>query len=235
MADPAAVLVAARDEEATIAATVAALREQFPGVEVIVADDGSRDATAALAEGSGARVLQLPRRGKGQALTLAEQAAPPGSIVLADADLVGDLRPLAGEAADLVIAAFAERRGGGFGIAKRMARELIRLRSGFAAREPLSGQRRLSDGGPRHVLPARGRLRVRGADDDRRRSGGARRLGDRASPRPLRHRARPTRLRAPRPPARRRAARGRPAGGQSPRAEAADRRVDARPARATRP
>jgi hypothetical protein len=145
VADPAAVLVAARDEEATIAATVAALREQFPGVEVIVADDGSRDATAALAEGSGARVLQLPRRGKGQALTLAEQAAPPGSIVLADADLVGDLRPLAGEAADLVVAAFAERRGGGFGIAKRAARELIRLRSGLAAREPLSGQRRLSE------------------------------------------------------------------------------------------
>ena len=145
MADPAAVLLAARDEEATIAATVAALREQFPGVEVIVADDGSRDATAARAEQSGARVVQLPRRGKGQALTLAEQAAPPGSILLADADLVGDLRPLAGEAADLVVAAFAERRGGGFGLAKRVARELIRLRSGFAAREPLSGQRRLSE------------------------------------------------------------------------------------------
>ena len=145
MADPAAVLLAARDEEATIAATVAALREQFPGVEVIVADDGSRDATAALAEQSGARVVQLPRRGKGQALTFAEQAAPPGSILLADADLVGDLRPLAGEAAHLVVAAFAERRGGGFGLAKRVARELIRLRSGFAAREPLSGQRRLSE------------------------------------------------------------------------------------------
>jgi len=145
VADPAAVLLAARDEEATIAATVAALREQFPGVEVIVADDGSRDATAARAEQSGARVVQLPRRGKGQALTLAEQAAPPGSILLADADLVGDLRPLAGEAADLVVAAFAERRGGGFGLAKRVARELIRLRSGFAAREPLSGQRRLSE------------------------------------------------------------------------------------------
>ena len=145
MADPAAVLVAARDEEATIAATVATLREQFPGAEVIVADDGSRDGTAALAERAGARVLTLPRRGKGQALTLAEAAAPPGSIVLADADLVGDLRPLAAEEADLVVAAFAERRGGGFGIAKRVARELIRLRSGFAPREPLSGQRRLSE------------------------------------------------------------------------------------------
>jgi len=145
VADPAAVLVAARDEEGTIAATVAALREQFPGAELIVADDGSRDATAAKAERAGATVLKLPRRGKGQALTFAELAAPPGSIVLADADLVGDLRPLADGNADLQIAAFAERRGGGFGIAKRAARELIRLRSGFSAREPLSGQRRLSE------------------------------------------------------------------------------------------
>ena len=105
MADPAAVLVAARDEESTIATTVAALLEQFPGAEVIVADDGSRDATAALAEQAGARVLRLPRSGKGQALTLAEVAAPPGSIVLADADLVGDLRPLLAEEADLAVAA----------------------------------------------------------------------------------------------------------------------------------
>jgi hypothetical protein len=145
VADPAAVLVAARDEEATIAATVEALREQFPTAEVIVADDGSRDATAAEAERAGARVLELPRRGKGQALTLAEVAAPPGAILLADADLVGDLRPLADSDADLAVAAFAESRGGGFGIAKRVGRELIRLRSGLTAREPLSGQRRVSE------------------------------------------------------------------------------------------
>ena len=144
MADPAAVLVAARDEEVTVAATVQALRQQFPGAEVIVADDGSRDATAAEAERAGARVLKLPRRGKGQALTLAEIAAPPGSIVLADADLSGDVRPLAEADADLAIAAFARPRGGGFGIAKRAARDLIRFRSGFVAREPLSGQRHLS-------------------------------------------------------------------------------------------
>jgi hypothetical protein len=144
VADPAAVLVAARDEEVTVAATVQALREQFPGAEVIVADDGSRDATAAEAERAGARVLKLPRRGKGQALTLAEIAAPPGSIVLADADLAGDVRPLVEADADLAIAAFARSRGGGFGIAKRAARDLIRLRSGFVAREPLSGQRHLS-------------------------------------------------------------------------------------------
>ncbi len=145
MANPAAVLVAARDEEGRIGKTVVALREQFPGAEVIVADDGSRDSTAAEAEDAGARALRLPRRGKGQALTHAQLAAPPGAVVLADADLVGDLRPLAASDDDLAIAAFAERRGGGFGIARRVARELIRARSGFAAREPLSGQRHLSE------------------------------------------------------------------------------------------
>jgi hypothetical protein len=144
VADPAAVLVAARDEEGSIAKTVEALREQFPSAEVIVADDGSRDTTALEAEQAGARVLLLPRRGKGQALSLAEQAAPAGPVVLADADLVGDLRPLAQIDGDLTIAAFAEPRGGGFGIAKGVARELIRTCTGFAAREPLSGQRVLS-------------------------------------------------------------------------------------------
>lgn len=127
-----------------IAATVAALRNRFPGAEVIVADDGSRDKTVAEAERAGARVVRGARRGKGQALTLAERDAPPGSLVLVDADLAGDLGPLADAEADLAIAVFAERQGGGFGIAKAVARKLIRARSGFAAREPLSGQRALS-------------------------------------------------------------------------------------------
>ena len=144
MAEPAAILVAARDEEQIIAATVAALRNRFPGAEVIVADDGSRDGTAAEAERAGARVVRLGRRGKGQALTLGEKEAPPGPLLLADADLVGDLGPLAHAEADLAIAVFAERQGGGFGIAKAAARKLVRARSGFVAREPLSGQRALS-------------------------------------------------------------------------------------------
>jgi hypothetical protein len=144
VAEIAAVLVAARDEEKAIAKTVASLREAFPAAEVIVADDGSRDETAAAAERAGARVLRLPARGKGQALTLAERAAPAGRVVLADADLEGDLEGLAAANGDLAIAAFAERQGGGFGIAKQAGRTLVRTLSGFAAREPLSGQRALS-------------------------------------------------------------------------------------------
>jgi glycosyl transferase family 2 len=151
--EPTAVLVAARDEEPTIAAAVAALREAFPEATVIVADDGSRDGTATEAERAGARVVRLPRRGKGQALTLAEKDAPAGVLVLCDGDLVGDLRPLLDEDADLVVAAFAQRQGGGFGLAKRAGRELIRLLSGYAAREPLSGQRVLSPAARARCFP----------------------------------------------------------------------------------
>jgi len=153
VADPAAVLIAARDEEDTIGATVATLREHFPGAEVIVADDGSRDATAAQAEAAGATVLRLPHRGKGHALTLAERTAPEGSILLCDADLTGDLRPLSESDADLAIAAFAMKQGGGFGIVKRAARALIRLRAGLETREPISGQRSLSPAAREATFP----------------------------------------------------------------------------------
>jgi Glycosyl transferase family 2 len=145
VARPAAILVAARDEEQRIGRTVERLHAQFPGVDVIVADDGSRDGTAVAAERAGARVLGLPRRGKGQALTLAERDAPSGPLLVCDADLDGELNALAEADADLAIAVFAERQGGGFGIAKRVARALVRARSGFVPLEPLSGQRAFSE------------------------------------------------------------------------------------------
>jgi hypothetical protein len=153
VADPAAILVAARDEEHAIGATVAALKERFPGSELVVADDGSRDGTAAEAERAGARVVRLARRGKGQALTLAEQEASAGDLLLADADLVGDLAPLVEADGHVAVAVFAERRGGGFGIAKAAARELIRTCAGFSAREPLSGQRHLSSEAREECFP----------------------------------------------------------------------------------
>jgi hypothetical protein len=142
--EPLTILIAARDEEAAIGRTVAALRRGFPDAEVIVADDGSRDGTAAAAEQAGAIVLRLSRRGKGQALSAAERAAPPGRLLLCDADLSGDLSALADGRGDLTIAAFAERIGGGFGVAKGVARNMIELLGGPRTREPLSGQRSLS-------------------------------------------------------------------------------------------
>jgi hypothetical protein len=138
------VLVAARNEEERIAEAVAALRRDFPAAEVIVVDGRSGDRTAERAEAAGARVLAAERLGKGEALTAGERAAPPGPLLLADADLRGSLLPLAESGADLTVAAFSRRVGGGFGIAKRVARGLVRLRTGVAPREPLSGQRLVS-------------------------------------------------------------------------------------------
>ena len=143
--DDLTILIAARNEEERIAETVTALRAEFGGAEILVVDGASTDGTAAAAEAAGAIVLRVERRGKGEALSAGERVAAPGALLLCDADVRGSLQPLAAGDADLRVAAFSRRVGGGFGIAKRMARELIRLQTGFTAREPLSGQRRLSE------------------------------------------------------------------------------------------
>ena len=144
MTDRLTILVAARDEADRIRKTVRTLRAALPDALVVVADDGSRDATATEAEEAGAEVVRLPRRGKGQALTLAERELPPGPLLLCDADLEGDLEPLVHAGGDVAIAVFPTRRGNGFGLAKGVASAALRRVVGFQAREPLSGQRRLS-------------------------------------------------------------------------------------------
>jgi hypothetical protein len=143
--EPLTILVAARNEEPRIRETLTALRRDFRAAEVIVIDGASQDRTAEVAEEAGAVVLRLSRRGKGEALSAGERAAVPGPLLLCDADLSGSLRPLTDSDADLVVAAFARRVGGGFGLAKALARALVRLRSGWSPREPLSGQRLLSE------------------------------------------------------------------------------------------
>ena len=133
---------------------MAAPRARCPGALVVVADDGSRDATRDRGRGAGALVIRLPRRGKGQALTLAEREAPPGPLLLCDADLEGDLDPLLRAGGDIAIAVFPTRRGNGFGLAKGVARAAAPPRSsGFEAREPLSGQRRLSERAREECFP----------------------------------------------------------------------------------
>ena len=53
-------VVPAYNEAATIAQVVGEIRTAEPEFDVLVIDDGSTDATAQLARGAGARVLQLP-------------------------------------------------------------------------------------------------------------------------------------------------------------------------------
>ena len=59
MGEPLTILIAARDEAERIGTTIEELRRRFPDAELIVADDGSRDGTAAVAEAGGALAMLL--------------------------------------------------------------------------------------------------------------------------------------------------------------------------------
>jgi len=167
------VLVAARNEAERIGATLTALQRAFPGARVWVADDGSTDATAQIADELGALVVSSARPiGKGRAVTHAALAAvddarattgdPPYTslFVLCDGDL-GDTAAtlvaltdaVARGDAELAVGAFATRVGGGFGFALGFARWAIRRRCGLRTRAPISGQRALSESTLRDVLP----------------------------------------------------------------------------------
>ena len=161
------VIVAARDEADRIGATLVALAEAFPGAHVVVADDASNDATAEVALAHGAEVISRGRpHGKGANMTAAaatviDEARPDGAVfLLCDGDLGESavrLRPLvdavdAGEA-DLAIAVFRSREGGGFGVALRYAQRVIERLSGYTAAAPISGQRALSGAALRAAYP----------------------------------------------------------------------------------
>ena len=145
-------LVAARDEEDRVGATIDALR-RHPIDEVAVVDDGSQDDTAAVALAAGATVLRIAgRAGKGRAMEGALRRLPPADVwLLADADLgdsaigLGALLEVVREGrADLAVGMFPSLDGGGFGIVKRASAASIHLLARFDAEEPLSGQRALT-------------------------------------------------------------------------------------------
>lgn len=166
-----AAVIPAKDEATRIAATIAAV-QAIPGVAlVVVVDDGSTDATSAIATDAGATVVRHPRnRGKAAAMTTgaalvareelerAEQAGEAdGSarmpLLFVDADLEGSaanvgvlVPPVTSGAADMAIATLPPQKvsGGGHGFVVRLARKGIHRLTGFDAVQPLSGMRCLS-------------------------------------------------------------------------------------------
>jgi glycosyltransferase involved in cell wall biosynthesis len=157
------VIVTARNEADRLGATLRALGETFPAAELWVADDASGDATAAVAERAGARVVSAPRQlGKGGAATLAAEAVlreGDPTVLLADADLAESTRELRTlvealtDEADVAIATFSLRVGGGFGIAVGTGRWAIRRATGRTMDAPLSGQRAMRPGVLPQLLP----------------------------------------------------------------------------------
>jgi hypothetical protein len=143
-----------------------ALGRAFPGAPVVVGDDGSADATAALARAGGALVESAGRAiGKGGTATLAARrglglGGPDTVYVLCDGDLGESALVLGGlegavrdGRADLAVAAFARRAGGGFGLAVGFGGWAIRRRTGLETVAPISGQRALSASALASVLP----------------------------------------------------------------------------------
>ena len=156
-------LVAARDEADRIAATVAALLALGGVTQVVVADDGSQDDTAARALDAGARVLRTPRsRGKGGALegALGVLDATPDAWLFVDGDLAetaSGLRPLLDAVlegrTDLAIGVVPRGIGGGLGLVRRAAGTAIRRLGGIEVTQPLSGQRALTPAALEAVRP----------------------------------------------------------------------------------
>jgi glycosyltransferase involved in cell wall biosynthesis len=156
-----AVIVSVYNEADRLPDTLAALAAAFPGARVVVADDGSTDASGHVALQAGVELVRAPHTiGKGGAATLAAEHVladgGPGIVVLCDGDLgasAGELPALvaavsAGEC-DLAIGAFARRVGGGFGFAIGFSRWATRELGGLDLAAPISGQRALR----RELLP----------------------------------------------------------------------------------
>ncbi|MEU0492868.1 glycosyltransferase [Nocardiopsis sp. NPDC006139] len=160
-----AVVIAAKDEEARVGRTVAAVRA-LPGVDlVVVVDDGSTDRTSEVALEAGARVLRHNRnRGKGAAMETgaegvrlieeheegADGIRPPRHLLFLDADLEASaagaaplVEPVVEGKADMAIALFpaTRLRLGGHGFVVRLARGGVRRATGWEPEQPLNGQR----------------------------------------------------------------------------------------------
>jgi glycosyltransferase involved in cell wall biosynthesis len=171
------VIVTAYNEAELIGATLDAVSRAFPQARVLLADDGSTDDTPTLAAARGAHVIRSERMiGKGGAATLAAREALSNAsaerrgldgdaggepvFVLCDGDLGDSAARLGALAdavergeADLAVAAFSRRVGGGFGVARGFAHWAIRRRCGLSTRAPISGQRALSAATLDDVLP----------------------------------------------------------------------------------
>ncbi|MDP9404281.1 MAG: glucosyl-3-phosphoglycerate synthase [Actinomycetota bacterium] len=154
------VCLPARDEEATVAAIVATvvadLVEGHPLVdEVLVVDDGSRDHTAAIARGAGARVVRADGQGKGAAMWTGAFEAEGDIVAFCDADVrqfsssfvVGLLGPLLTDDDIGFVKAFYERPyegrpGEGGRVTELVAKPLLRRLFPHLASvlQPLAGE-----------------------------------------------------------------------------------------------
>jgi len=158
-----AVIVTAWNEADRLPDTLRALGEAFPGARILVADDASTDGTSDVAAAEGAELVRAPRRlGKGGVANLAVDRlradGPLPTLVVCDGDLGASAAQLpalvdALNGADLAVAVFSRRVGGGFGLALGFAAWAIKRLTALKPAAPISGQRALSAAAAEAVTP----------------------------------------------------------------------------------
>jgi len=145
---PVSAIIPAFNESKTIASVIEALKKTRSVSEIIVVDDGSTDATAAIARKAGARVVRHAKNlGKGHAIKTGVRRAKNDVLLFVDGDLENispsKLFPLI-EPVALGQAPFAKatfKRGEGGRVTELAAKPLLGyLFPGFSLSEPLSGQ-----------------------------------------------------------------------------------------------
>jgi glycosyltransferase involved in cell wall biosynthesis len=109
-------VVPAYNEEKYLAATLAsihgAMKDLGEGYEIVVADDASTDATAAIAERGGARVVRVENRQIAATRNSGARASSGDMLIFVDADTEVNARVVA----DAVAALRAGAAGGGAGV-----------------------------------------------------------------------------------------------------------------------
>ncbi len=85
-----AIVIPCLNEAATILEVIDGFRKAVPGAIVVVADNGSDDDTAAIAEAAGARVIGEPRAGKGFAVRRLFADVDADCYVMVDGDATYD-------------------------------------------------------------------------------------------------------------------------------------------------
>lgn len=147
------VVIPAHNEEIYLAKTLEALSSLNQISNVIVVDDGSSDRTSDVAKLHKVKLVTLRRnQGKSAALMAGVREASSELVLMLDADVgetaievskLIDAYPTGDDACVVALFPVIPGRGGGMGLALRVARLGSRLLGGWQMTAPLSGQRLL--------------------------------------------------------------------------------------------